>query len=1800
MGKHIDHTTLNWVKQEIDETLSQARHALEEYVGNPGDATQLRFCLTYIHQVYGTLQMVELYGAALFAEEMEQLVQSLLDNKVSQKQDAYEILMQSIVQFPDYLERIQAGLLDNPLVLLPLLNDLRAARGEHLLSENALFSPNISSAEPILIEKKDSDTIITGTSDMQTRIRKLRHQYQIGLLGWFRDRNTRGSFESIADVLGQLERICTHEEVIRLWWVGSGLVEALLEGGINSSVSLKLLLGHLDREIKRLIENNEQDLANNPSEELLKNLLFYVARSSSSGSRVTKIKEKFNLIDALPAQEDIDSARASISGPNAQMMETVTGAIREDLVNVKDVLDLHLRSDNPDMESLEPQVEVLRKTADTLGMLGLGVPRKIVQEQAEIIRNIINDNKGANEADLMKIASSLLYVESSLDGLSEPGAVRQIQAEEEFQAAQEEDPGHQLPLSEIQQIQNIVLKEVGIDIAHAKDAITSFIDAPMDHILLENVPGILDQARGGLQMISEEHAASLLNSVNRYILLELVEKKGRPDQSSMDALAVIISSIEYYLETILEGRFSQPDILISAHEALEVLGYKVDMPGELLSQKQQEPEVVPPLKQLEERPSDSAEPSEETTVELSVEKDNEDILPENIMEDEIVQANVVGFHEGNVTSLQEEPVQPSLQVELNDEIDEDILEIFIEEANEELGVINEILPKWKNNYEDHESLSRIRRAFHTMKGSGRMVGAVVIGELAWSLENMVNRVIDNTIPISDDMVALIDKAVAIMPGLVNQLQGENGPDQEEIQSIVGHAFSLVDSEKSDVVKTRLKDNIQEEAEDLLPLPMFEEEPGEANLEPGTMDPALHGIFSKESDNHLENIHGFIDRCQKNKEHCIISDALVRALHTLHGSARMAGANNIAEMGGLLEKYIKVLMGNNTPLSEDGLTVLADGIAAIEEMLNLINKPDIEPGDYSELLGKLDILYSTELQGQRNRLQQEYETAVKEHIDEEVDAEQAEYDDEILEVFLEEGSELLDSSEIILQKWRGDTLNKDYVSELQREIHTLKGGARMAGIAAVGDLSHGMESLLTAIVEGEREITDGLINTLHKTLDSLFGMLQRTQERQSIEPANELIDELGLLLQGKEPVAEGKVKEKKEQPEKPEEIAPAAEQKPELEVEEVAEKIEKEFVPDTMIELPFPTKPVEAPAKVGSVWESKEKAPQEMVRVRADLLDNLVNYAGEVSIYRSRLEQQIGAFGFNLVELEQTVLRLREQLRKLEIETETQILFRYEETGTGGQEESFDPLELDRYSQIQQLSRSLMESSGDIASIQGILDNQVRETETLLLQQARVNTDLQEGLMRTRMVSFTRLAPRLQRIVRQTCQELGKKARIDLIGEHGEMDRSVLERITAPLEHMLRNAVSHGIELPDERKERGKAETGDIGLSISREASDIVIVVSDDGRGIDLEAVRKKAIESGLMDKSANLTDKEIMQFVLESGFSTAKEVTQISGRGVGMDVVNSEIKQLGGSLHIDSTFEQGTTFTIRLPFTLAINHALLVNVGDDTYAIPLTSVEGIVRMTNKELEHFYSDEKARYPYAGQEYKVENLSELLGFSANRHLSGKKIFPVLLIRTGDHHTAVQVDGLMGSREIVVKSVGPQISTLRGVSGATILGDGRVVLILDINSIIRISGSIREGSHVYEPVEAEVESSQVNIMVVDDSITVRKVTTRLLERNNMKVITAKDGVDAVAVLDEHIPDVMLLDIEMPRMDGYELATYMRNDARLKEIPIIMITSRTGDKHRRRAEEIGVNRYMGKPYQESDLLENIEQLLQNKNDDS
>ncbi|MDH3885277.1 MAG: Hpt domain-containing protein, partial [Desulfobacterales bacterium] len=420
MNQVIDFSTLTWVKNELDATLKEARQSLEAHVEDPQDEAQLGFLAAHLHQVYGTLQMVELYGASLLAEEMEQVAKAITDESVSQHDDACEVLMRAILQLPDYLERLIAGYQDIPLVLLPLLNDLRAVRGDHLLSANAMFSPDLGATLPESLRGDTSD------GDLQVQARGLRHRFQLGLLGWFREKDVENSLNALSEVLDSLQAHSGDARALRLWWIAAGLAEALCADESETGVAVKRLMGQVDRSIKHLIDEGEAAMAAEVGDDLLKNLLFYVAQAPASASeRILSIQSTFRLKELLPSEDELAAAQESLTGQNADLFATVGTAIREELTRLKDKLDIALRSGCKDSEQITPLVESLRSLGDTLGMLSLGAARSAVIAKAEDLQDCVDSETVPPETSLMDVASTLLFVESSVDGM---GSGRSVSA----------------------------------------------------------------------------------------------------------------------------------------------------------------------------------------------------------------------------------------------------------------------------------------------------------------------------------------------------------------------------------------------------------------------------------------------------------------------------------------------------------------------------------------------------------------------------------------------------------------------------------------------------------------------------------------------------------------------------------------------------------------------------------------------------------------------------------------------------------------------------------------------------------------------------------------------------------------------------------------------------------------------------------------------------------------------------------------------------------------------------------------------------------------------------------------------------------------------------------------------------------------------------------------------------------------------------------------------------------------------------------------------------------------------------
>jgi chemosensory pili system protein ChpA (sensor histidine kinase/response regulator) len=770
------------------------------------------------------------------------------------------------------------------------------------------------------------------------------------------------------------------------------------------------------------------------------------------------------------------------------------------------------------------------------------------------------------------------------------------------------------------------------------------------------------------------------------------------------------------------------------------------------------------------------------------------------------------------------------------------------------------------------------------------------------------------------------------------------------------------------------------------------------------------------------------------------------------------------------------------------------------------------------------------------------------------------DPDLFPIFEEEASELLPKLGGALRQWATLPDNMIARGEVLRALHTLKGSSRLAGALQLGEMAHRMESQIEGL--GKESVQAEDILPLLGRLDVLEAKFETLQH---------------VNLHG--PILEAPVV-----------AAPVVETIKQIAIPEATASMEPVKVESLKAVIALP-----APMMVSPV----RAAANQVVRVRAQLLDRLVNQAGEVMITRSRLEAEMGQLRGSLQDLAGNLDRLRQQLRDIELQAESQMQSRMAQTKDSQQ--NFDPLEFDRFTRVQELTRMMAESVNDVATVQRNLQRTVESTEDDLIAQARQTRALQQDLLRTRMMEFEGISERLYRVVRQAAKDTGKQVKLDINGGSIEMDRGVLDRMTAAFEHLLRNCVVHGIEDPVVRTAAGKEPVGTITIDLQQASNDVSVTFRDDGAGLDVHRILGKAIQHGLVTAGQVMSDDEAASLIFMPGFTTATEVTELAGRGIGMDVVRSEVQALGGRIETSTRSGQGASFKLVLPLTTAVTQVVVMRSGALSVGVPANLVELVRRIPASELQQAYST--GVLEFAGEPIPFFWSGALLQSSPHSIEPTSRTMPVVIFRSAAQRVAVHMDEILGNQEAVVKNLGPQLSRLPGLAGMTVLASGAVVLIYNPVALATVYG---EQARQFSAAQAQVEAAAALalaqgvetaapkpaisrvplIMVVDDSITVRRVTQRLLQREGYRVVLAADGLQALEKLQDEQPVVVLSDIEMPRMDGFDLARNIRADERLKGLPIIMITSRIAEKHREHAQTLGVNHYLGKPYSEEELL--------------
>ncbi len=1095
--------------------------------------------------------------------------------------------------------------------------------------------------------------------------------------------------------------------------------------------------------------------------------------------------------------------------------------------------------------------------------------------------------------------------------------------------------------------------------------------------------------------------------------------------------------------------------------------------------------------------------------------------------------------------------QPGAAAEFQRPIGEDqeLLEVFLEEAQEVLGIMRDNLEICQLHPDSHEPLVTIRRGFHTLKGSGRMVGLTDLGEVAWVAERALNKWLQDNKPATPGLLHFIDQAAQLFSGWVEALNSQGGVRIEagELIAMARQIENGVEPEIGAPVKAAEAPVQQAVA------PPVSVEPEQVVIGEIALSPSLFNIASEEAKQNALVLHEQFAAMHAAKPPIVQYD-FMRAAHTLAGVNRTMGFTAVADLAYALEGWLQARMEKPFTLSNRQSQLLVQTIVALQEMSQNICDRKMPPMR-GELAGQLfadkDRLHEEAAPPQaviapvaapvqpviapaEARKPEAPVRAAKPQVRDDVD-------EQLLPVFLEEADDLSPKLGAGLRAWRESPDDKQQSDLLKRLLHTVKGSARMAGAMRIGEIAHEMEDrvLAAAQMRDQAGYWDGLENDFDRIgnlLEELRGGKAKAAEVVRAEPGRRAEDRAGV------------------------------ERRAERRAEEPAG--------------------VERRAERRALEVGAERALlANMLRVRSDVVDRLVNEAGEISVARSRMETELRAFKEGLLELTGSVARLRKQLREVEIQAESQMQARVSLVKDDA--EHFDPLEFDRFTRLQELTRFMNESVHDVQTVQQSLLKNIDETAAAMSAQARLNRELQQSLMNVRMVPFASIGERLYRIVRQTGKELNKRANLELSGTGVELDRSVLEKMTAPFEHLLRNAIAHGLESEQARIQGGKDPIGEIRVNLRQESNEVVFEFSDDGAGLNFAALREKAAAKGLLESNATVSDEQLAQLIFTSGISTAAEVTEVAGRGIGMDVVRSEIASLGGRIDVSSKRGQGTQFVIHLPLTLAVTQTLMVRSGDAIYAIPSTMVEQVRQVKSADMTALYRERQL--DWQGKLYPLSYLPHLLG-ETDRTSEIQPRNPVLLLRSGEQRIALHVDELLGNQEAVVKNIGPQLARLPGIAGATVLGNGAVVLILNPAQLAQRIGTAARTASAAVPEALRILPL---VMVVDDSLTVRKITTRMLTRAGYQVVTAKDGVDALEQLGEISPSVMLLDIEMPRMDGFELTKHLRRDPRTQNLPIIMITSRTADKHRDYAMQLGVNAYLGKPYQEDELLQQIARFV-------
>jgi len=1849
----FDTGPLSWVVGEIRDALERSSKALQDAAGRSPEAqpTLLLHAKSHLHQAHGALQMVDVHGVEHLTGSAEQALDRFKDGSLALDAARAAVVGEAYRALVEYLEELLQRAQQQPVRLFPYYHALQELLGAERVHPGAMLALDLA---PALLPG--------GTAGPAPDYAASRAQFEKALLFFLRSTEPstqRSQAGAMRDALAPVTRVQADPRAHAFWLALQTAADLVAQGQVAGDLYVKQLFGQVNLQLRRMTQGHSS-----LPEALLRDALFFVAQAPQPTPDARLLRDAWRLEGQVP-QDYLERryARidpAALKDAKEALLETKQGLDR--IVSAEGSADLQ-------EDGFDAALSKLAGASEKLGAPALAqLLRELGQAASESVA-------GAQSEQLqMEMAQAMLFVEHGLDQVRQLPEDFGQHAEAVGQRLLALANGETLPA--LPQWQGgmgrdhdgetvaVLAGEMRTGLRQIEKLVDEYYENPARTAALEQADPLLHQLQGALAILDQDGAMRALAHVRDAVrALAAGAPRAQARAAALDSLAQNIGALGFFTDALAQN----VDAARKRFRFDEATGLFRELPFDA------QVEVQEAVQQLQDALADVAEASP---------------------------AEAVPAAEPAVA-----PADVSADISAEDAIDAELREIFIAEAGDVLALVGETLPAAHAQPGDQETLTRLRRAFHTLKGSSRMVGLEAFATGAAAVEKTLNLWLAEARAATPDLLALLEHARVELTDWVAELaaSGRSARSGAPLAAAAlrvqdGGAFALpeaaeaaiaaadapaevpampeadaesepladarpaVEAEAAAETEAEAETATEAEAEVTEPAPASASVPEEDTVKRvGGLEipPTLYNIYLNETAGIVETLDADFAAWRAAPLRAVSGQALAAA-HTLGGISSTVGFTALQNIALALEAVLQMA---TPPLADEQHALLGESVERIRVMLQVFALGELAPpqpellarldalcdelgwrkadavfGDAdAELAGRLDALFAatyesiladpplpggplplaeTSVSAPRQPEAQPADPAVsavddlfdsyfddpfaapsleqaqpepapvaelppeeeaadvpsqaepelepepaaaaetapapapeseaqplaapdtgaeaqpvqpvapEKALDSELATEPVfadELDPDLLPVFMEEATDLLPQIGDGLRRWQQNPLDTAAAHGLLRALHTVKGSARMAGAMRLGQHTHALETQIE--------------NMLHAgtTSAAAFDELLANYDQAQL-----------LFEQLQQPAAA---------PEPASAAAPAV-----TDAGTAAEQAADQAA------------------------NQAEPARTPLVRVRADILDRLVNQAGEVSITRSKLETQVGTLKTALSDFTDNLARLRQQLREVEMQAESQIASRLSIAG----EREFDPLEFDRFTRLQELTRMMAESVNDVSSFHDSMARTVDAAVEDLAAQSRLTRELQRDLMRARMVPFASLSERLFRLARQTAKETDKRVNLDIRGGAVEIDRSVLERMAAPFEHLLRNAIVHGIEARAGRIAAGKEETGELLVQASQQGNEVVIRVADDGAGLDLARIRAKAAANGLLADGEVISDQDAAELVFEPGFSTADALTELAGRGVGMDVVRSEARALGGRVEIETTAGSGAAFTIHLPLTLAATQVVLVASGSRTHALPAVLVEQLQQVRESELAAARA--LGSLKVHGEDVPLHYLPELLREPGGA--GGQRSYPVLILKNGNARLALQVDEVLGNREVVVKNIGPQLARMPGIAGATVLGSGEIVLILD-PVLLAVQGTRLPPAAALAAASVAPTPYLPAVMVVDDSLTVRRVTQRLLEREGYRVLLAKDGVDALEQMQETRPDLMLVDIEMPRMDGFDLTRHVRGNEATHAIPIIMITSRSADKHRNYAIDLGVDAYFGKPFQEDVLLAAMAGLL-------